>query len=137
MLHAFTFNPDAEVSWKSVRLELAQSPEFPRGSASRAFLLRLPLRADGSIDGGVFDLNASLATVRRFWASEPDSLGMVVRSDGEWNLHFGSEKAAGFRMPDEKLVVGQSISIRDPDGTALPFRVINIAPFGRLPSRAS
>lgn len=128
---------DIRVSWKSVRLELARSPEFPRGSASRAFLLRLPLREDGSIDGGAINLNASQATVRRFWASEPDSLGKIVRSDGEWSLHFGSDNAAGFRMPDEKLVVDQAISIQGPDGAALPFRVISIAPLGRLPSRVS
>jgi len=137
MLHASSFDHDARVSWKSVRLELARSPEFPRGSASRAFLLRLPLCNDGWIDCEAINLNESQATVRRFWASEPDSLGKIVRSDGEWSLRFGSDTSAGFRMPDDKLVVDQAISIQGPDGVELPFRVISIAPLGRLPSHAS
>ena len=137
MLHASSFDQDARVSWKSVRLELAGSPAFPRGSASRAFLLRLPLREDGSIDGEAINLNKSQATVRRFWASEPDLSGKIVRSDGDWSLRFGSDDTAGFQMPDEKLVVDQAISIQGPDGVALPFRVISISPLGRLPARAS
>ena len=30
-------------NWKSIRLEIAQSAEFPTGSVSRAYIVRLPL----------------------------------------------------------------------------------------------
>jgi hypothetical protein len=38
-----------EMTWKSIRLELARTKEFPEGSASRAYLLRLPLDDRGRI----------------------------------------------------------------------------------------
>ena len=38
------------MNWRSIRLELARTKEFPEGSASRAYLLRLPLDEKGLID---------------------------------------------------------------------------------------
>ena len=56
------------MNWKTIRLELAATREFPTGSAGRAFLLRLPLRDDGSID------EAEVAPVRL----DPDQLRQIM-----------------------------------------------------------
>src|SRR5580765_7738714 len=61
---------DRRMNWKSIRLELARTPEFPEGSASRAFLLHLPLDQDGLIDEEVLRDAPARATVHRFWPNE-------------------------------------------------------------------
>jgi hypothetical protein len=133
-----TFNQDERANWKSVRLELARSPGFPRGSSSRAFLLRLPLHSDGSIDSAAIDDNKDRAVVRRFWASEPDLAGVILSRDGEWLLHCVRVGAsANFLMHDDKLVVDQNILIEGPDAIALPFRVVSVDPIGGSPIRTS
>ena len=128
----------SRMNWKSVRLELARSPGFPRGSASRAFLLRIPLRDDGSIDARAINDNRCRATVRRFWASEPDLSGQIVSQDGVWQLRC-SRVGAGptFVMPDHPLVVDQHILIEGPDEVARPFRVVSIDALSGARGRAS
>ena len=39
----------ATMKWKVIRLELASNWEFPKGSAGRSYLIRLPLTDDGAI----------------------------------------------------------------------------------------
>ena len=51
------------MNWKAIRLELARTSDFPNGSASRAYLMRLPLRDDGAIDEGALDEAPEQATV--------------------------------------------------------------------------
>ena len=82
------------MNWNTIRLELAETHEFPDGSVSRAFLLRLPLQKSGWINEDEIAKNPSRATVRRFWASDPDRTGHIVRSDGSWALIDGEDGAS-------------------------------------------
>ena len=49
------------MSWKTIRLELARTPEFTNGSPIRAYLLRLPLDPDGLIETTEFGPTPALA----------------------------------------------------------------------------
>lgn len=125
------------MNWNNIRLELASNKEFPRGSASRAFLLRLPLNDDGSIDTASVERDPAQATVRRYWASEPDQSGRVFQQTGEWILNClgASRVASNFRLGSKVLRLGQPVCIRTPDGSKLPFRVTSISPLGNLAAR--
>lgn len=114
--------------WNTIRLELAGTREFPTGSAGRAFLLRLPLDEDGSIDEAEVAHFPSRATVRRFWASEPDSSGRIVRCPGGWDCRCGQRGNEGlaFRLPSQPLRLGEQVIMTDPCGCELPFRIANI-----------
>lgn len=118
------------MNWNNIRLELAGTKRFPRGSASRAFLLRLPLNGDGSIDATGIDRNPAQATVRRFWGSEPDQSGRVLREDRGWIFRCGRprEETAIFRLVSEAMRLDQKVMIEAPDGSVLPFRVASISP---------
>ncbi len=70
--------------WKIIRLELARTPEFPFGSASRSYIVRLPIYEDGMVDEDAVKLHPSMATVRRFWSNEPDQQGYIIRSGDVW-----------------------------------------------------
>src|SRR5438270_13477579 len=72
------------MNWKTVRLELAGTRDFPAGSVSRGYLVRIPLKDTGSIDEESFAETPKRATVRRFWSTEPDVNGRVVHADGHW-----------------------------------------------------
>ena len=100
------------MSWKSLRLELARTKEFPNGSPAHAYLLQLPLDDSGIIDEGALGLEPERALVRRSWPDEPV-----------------------FHLETHRMVPGEYITLTDPDGEQLPFRVVSIRPLGE-PSAA-
>lgn len=116
------------MSWQTIRLELAPTPEFPSGSASRAYLIRLPLDGDCAVDAAALAANPARATVRRFWASEPDRFGRVVHTEDGWVLQFNGARGphASARLRADRLHPGGRVTIVGPDGTPLPFRVADV-----------
>ena len=122
------FDQDFGMNWKTIRLELAGTREFPSGSAGRAILLRLPLHDNGSIDDAEVALHPSRATVRRFWASEPDSSGRIVRCPSGWECRCGQRghETMAFRLTSQPLRIGEQIVMTDPCGCELPFRVASM-----------
>jgi hypothetical protein len=121
------------VNWKSIRLELTHSSAFPRGSASRSYLLRLPLQDCGSIDEKAFLANPERATVRRFWPSEPDLTGRIVRLKDGWGLRFQDDHECLHTLGSYPLLNGLPTTVADSHGQVLSFKAI-IAPPNRGPS---
>lgn len=125
MAHARNTSSD----WKIVRLELARTPEFPDGSPSRAFLLRLPLFADGLIDEAEVARKPAMATVKRFWPNQPDQQGYVVRAGSHWAFSYaiGDEDDEDlFHLEAHPLRQGDYLTLTEPNGDALPFRVTSV-----------
>lgn len=115
------------MNWKTIRLELARTREFPRGSVSRAYLLRVPLDQAGMIDERAIAASPSRATVRRFWPSQPDRIGCVSRCDCGWCFCFDSTgENAVLSLDCEPLKLGREVTIAAPDGTHLPFLVASM-----------
>jgi hypothetical protein len=117
------------MKWKLIRLELAQSDEFPNGSASRAYLLRLPLQDDGSIDAPAISKSPARATVRRFWPNEADLSGYVTASDGEWAFVYDANNDdAGtiVRHDSNPIRLGEAIILTELDGRRFPYRVTSL-----------
>jgi len=79
------------MKWKTIRLELAATTDFPKGSVGRGFLIRAPLNQDGSIDELLLRENPDRAKVRRVWPNEPDERGRLVRADGHWAMRFSGQ----------------------------------------------
>lgn len=113
--------------WNLVRLELARTPEFPEGSASRAYMLRVPLDAAGSIDNAALAQRPGMATVRRFWPNEADKSGYLIRTDKGWAFSYdiGDEDDEKlYHLEAHPLRVGEYVTITEPDGRIYPFRVV-------------
>jgi hypothetical protein len=119
------------MTWKIVRLELAESVEYPRGSASRAYILRVPLDDQGRIDQAELEQSPGDATVRRYWPSEPDTHGFLVPQVGAWAISLDGHDAAGshvgFHFSIDTLEVEGRIIVTQPDGRSLLLRVAKIA----------
>jgi hypothetical protein len=114
--------------WKLVRLELARTPEYPAGSASRAYMLRLPLREDGLIDEAAITATPGMASVRRFWPNEPDQQGYVVRKGKGWAFSYalGDDDDEGlYHLESHPIGLGEYLTLTEPDGRRLPFRVVH------------
>ena len=123
------------MNWKIVRLELASTEDYPRGSAGRALLLNVPIASDGTIDRAAIDGFPGRATVRRFWGSEPDSFGPIEALDGVWSLQC--DKGAGdksvFLLDSVPLRLNSMVSVRQAEGSPLPFRVASVRSAGQQP----
>lgn len=111
------------MAWKNIRLELDRTNDFPRGSASRSYLLRLPLGEDGAIDAEELKDQPYRATVRRFWPSEPDLAGYVVPGGGGWELAYERGAPGSGHIETTALLLGECVTLVEPDGRSLPFRV--------------
>jgi hypothetical protein len=119
--------------WTLVRLELAWTPEFPEGSASRAFILRVPLDRDGLIDETSLAKAPAMATVRRFWPNEPDQTGYIVRNGSGWAFSYALGEADDeklFHLASHPLRAGDYVTVTEPDGEPNPFRVVRSQPDG-------
>lgn len=117
------------MNWKTIRLELASTPEYPAGSASRAYLIRLPLDDLGVVDDAALAMRPGDATVRRFWPSEPDRSGFVERNESGWMLHCngGRNEPTTSTLEGGPLCMGTEVMIVEADGKHLPFRVAGVS----------
>jgi hypothetical protein len=121
--------------WKTVRLELAPTAKFPRGSAGRAFLMNVPIDKNGCIDRAAVENDPARATVRRYWASEPDSFGLIEAFEGSWALQCrpNGRNAETFLLEGTPLSLNARVNVRNAEGTELPFRVASIRSLGARP----
>ena len=113
-------------NWKNIRLELAPSDEFPGGSVSRAYLIRLPLDEGDTVDETAFLQNPHKATVRRHWSSEPDQAGRVLHAKGGWSMHCDGKPDRRLGVEGQPLRLGQLIPITEADGAIVSFRVTSV-----------
>lgn len=120
------------MKWKTIRLELGQTPEHPSGSPGRAYLIRLPLEDDGEVDDAALRSRPGQATVRRFWPSQPDRTGLVEPVEGGLALRFNGTHypPVASTIEHRALRLGEEVRITEADGQRLPFRVASIMKLG-------
>ena len=124
-LHASGAHYDL-MNWSTIRLELACGPRFPQGSPHRCYLLNVPLQAGGLLDEDLVRAAPMRATVRRFWPSQPDRRGHVIKTPEGWAFAYEPRSGGNemlFRVDDTPLRIGECITLTEPDGERLPFRV--------------
>ena len=129
------------MKWKMIRLELASSWQFPRGSAGRSYLVRLPLKEDGTIDSTALEAQPARATVRRYWPNEADMVGQLIHTptgyaiqyelDGpaRSNGHSGANGHCELRLLQfgaQAISVGEEILLTEPDGHQVRYRIANL-----------
>ena len=119
--------------WKNIRLELARASQFPQGSPHRCYLLHLPLEASGLIDEERIRAAPKRASVRRFWPSQPDLRGYVIKMPKGWAFLYETQKGGDetvFYLDTHPIRIGERITLTEPDGERLPFRVTNVQQMG-------
>ena len=114
-------------NWKKIRLELARTAEFPAGSVSRGYLIRLPLEDSDRVDRDAVADNPHRATVRRYWSTEPDEAGLVQEAGNRWAMRCDGSADRMLLLDNVPIRLGQLISVVEPSGETLPFRVASIS----------
>ena len=113
-------------NWKSIRLELARTSEFPGGSVGRAYLIRLPLNDSDRVDRPTLLASPHRATVRRHWATEADESGLISQVKDGWAMLCDGKPERLLRLDELPVRLGQQVSVVEADGSVLPFRVASI-----------
>lgn len=120
----------------SVRLELARNPGFPEGSAEHGYEMHLPLAADGHIDIESWRRHRAICTVRRFWGTEAEERGHLMHArDGSWRFTYDLDADPEpdepiFRFDSHLFKIGEYLTVTEPDGQPMTFRVVEVRPTG-------
>ncbi len=117
--------------WHIVKLELARTEDFPSGSPSRSYLIRLPLDENGLIDEAARKADPQRATIRRYWPNEADQSGYVLKAKGGWVFSYAvgeDDDESIFHMENHPLKVGEYLTLTEPNGERLPFRIVSAQP---------
>jgi len=69
-------------AFKRIRLNLARSKEFPKGSSRHGYEFVAPLDSNGHIDAQLWKQHRDHCRVRRFWEGEEDEHGLLVHQPG-------------------------------------------------------
>ena len=123
-----------------IRLELASSWQFPRGSAGRSYLIRLPLTDEGAIDTDALESQPARATVRRYWPNEADMVGYLVHTPMGYAIRYeingtklnGAAQSNGnsgqrlFQFGADAIRIGEELFLTEPDGYEARFRVASL-----------
>lgn len=116
------------MTWKTIRLELARTAEYPNGSSAHAYVFRVPLHEDGLIDPVALRKAEKRPEVRRFWHGEPDQKGVVIPTTTGWAFSYqvgDDDDETIFRLKDHPLKPGEYLTIKETDGSELPFKVVS------------
>ena len=129
------------MKWKVIRLELASSWQFPRGSAGRSYLVRVPLTEEGLIDAAALEAQPTRATVRRYWPNEADMVGQLVHTPTGYAIQYdlnGITRASGqsatngdgepqlLEFGADAIKLGNEIFLTEPDGIQARYRIAKL-----------
>jgi hypothetical protein len=121
---------------RKVTLHAARSKEFPDGSIRHGYDFIAPLTEEGRIDLDAWKEHRGECFAHRFWAGEPSMQGLLTHRAGghggsTWAFEWKTRKAVddeeeGFRFGDHAFKVGEYVSVREPEGDLLTFRVVSV-----------
>jgi hypothetical protein len=111
-------------------LRLGRNPKegFPDGDDAHGYVLTAPIGHDGKLDLEGWRANKAACTVRRFTPGHTDDADGWLSHRGQfWAFRYDEEDEgpdeALFRLGDHRLFLGDYVTIQDPDGPALVYRV--------------
>ena len=115
---------------KTIRLELARTPDFPEGSAKRGYEFVAPLGDDDHIDVDVWHDNKQACTVHRFWEDEDPEDGFLIHTRHHtWAFSYApgeEDDEPFFRFEYHAFREGEYVSITEHDGVVRPFKVVSV-----------
>lgn len=112
---------------RSIRLELARTPDHPEGSARHGYEFVAPLDKHGHLDSEGWAEFKAACTVRRFWGDSDDQHGTLLhRRDGKWVFSYApgdDDDEPIFRLDRHAFLQGEYVSVTEHDGITRPFRI--------------
>lgn len=116
---------------RHIRLELAREPDHPHGDARAGYDIVAFLDEEGRLDFAACRAEAKRCRVRRFAEDVTVATGLLRHTTGDrWILDFpGGDRddATGFRLGNERFVLGEYVSIIGADGATHTYCVERVA----------
>jgi hypothetical protein len=115
-----------------IRIEMARSREYPKGSALHGYEFVAPLNGAGQIDIDAWNQQRTKCRVRRFWESEAGEIGHLTRKPGgSWAFHYDihgdiNDDETGYRLGNHVFRPGEYVSIREHDEDMNTFKVVSV-----------
>lgn len=120
------------MSWQHIRLNLGRTATFPDGSNTHGYDIVAPITNDGSLDEAAWRKDKKRSRIRRFWHGEPDEVGNLIHTRHRtWAFSYApgeDDDEVIFHLETHKFNVGEYITITEPDGEAMPFKIVALAP---------
>ena len=105
-----------------------------RGVTTHGFALNV------RTDLAAFERIPEISTVHRFWDGEGDEVGQLMRIGADrwaFSYRIGTVNDEAIpRLAEHVFRPGEYISVREPDGRVLPFRVVEVRPVPGLAAPA-
>ncbi len=115
---------------KTVRLEMARSPEFPEGSQAHGYQFVMPLDADSHIDVETWRNHKEDCTVMRFWGDEEPEHGFLIHTRHRtWAFSYApgeEDDEPFFRFESHAFREGEYVSLTGHDGEMHTFKVVSV-----------
>jgi hypothetical protein len=114
------------MTWFTIRLDLARGEAFPKGSAAHCYLLRAPLRDDGTIDTHPVRAHPERATVLRSRPDETERRGYLMHDAEGWRFSYAPGDADDepiFHLETHPVVLDTYLTVHEQDGEELCFKV--------------
>ena len=118
------------MSLKTIRIELARTPEHPGGDAGHAYEFRAPLDSQGYLDKSAWPRVKPFCTVHRFDEGFEVERGLLILTQGgAWAFSYApgqEDDEAVFKMASHRIAVGEYITVTEHDGQPRTFRIANV-----------
>jgi hypothetical protein len=116
-----------------IRLELARESGHPGGDRQIGYEVVAPLSADGRLMPDLWKAHRDHCRVRRFHSGQDDRLGRLSRHPGgSWFFDYDRDRRdddeTGYRLSDEKFVLGEYVSIPDEHHQMHTYKVASVQP---------
>lgn len=116
---------------KRIRMVLARDHDFPNGSTEHGYEFAAPLDGDGHLDAAEWRKTRERCRVKRFWAGQPNEIGLLVHKRGggwafDYNPKSDTDDEPGFKFDSHRFVPGEYVSVTEHDGVQRTFRVVGV-----------
>jgi hypothetical protein len=121
-------------SFKTIRLELARSKDFPNGSAIRGYEFVAPLDPSGHIDPALWQKYREHCRVLRFWGDDKQRGRLLHKPGGaeharwifDYDTSTNADDEPGYRFGAHAFRTGEYVSVRDENDDMHTFRIASV-----------
>ena len=116
-------------------VRLARNPDagLPNGDPRRGYRITAPLTPDGALDPDAWSAVREMCTVIRFSPDRDEQAdGWLTHRGAQWRFRYDEPEEGPdeplYRLGSHRFVVGDYVSVNEPDGSALVYRVEQVTP---------
>jgi hypothetical protein len=120
------------MSLMKIRLELGRTPDDPQGDPRHGYEFVAPVDAQGYLDPEEWKAQKDHCAVYRFHPHEPEYRGSLRHNGQGWLFDYlpgrSSDNEVIFRLDRHRIEKGLYLTIKEEDGVARPFKIVDVKP---------